>query len=304
MARRARQHPARRPETAWHRAARPRPRHARLAPPRRPRSCAIRGSSSATSPPACHAASQPSPDPAAALPGISRPVGHRDLPLQRRKATPNPNSPPRSDRKPAPRNRASTTPSSSTRAPADTPDPVGHQGHRHAPTRETAKHELQALGENWRDGRTPGPCRRSSLLVPRIFPRGRAKPLTGSCCGAYHRPASWRRARDRKTATGARRARRRGMLHDVGDTPEQRDLSGLPVACAVCHQVHERCVFTAGFGVLHPAGLPEPAPTAASSRALAIAGSGRIAPRRGAPALPRRTQESGTGQSRKVTSIA
>ena len=31
--------------------------------------------------------------------------------------TPNPSSPPRSDRKPAPRNRASTTPSSSTRAP-------------------------------------------------------------------------------------------------------------------------------------------------------------------------------------------
>ena len=49
--------------------------------------------------------------------------------------------PPRSDRRPAPRNRASTTPSSSTAAPADTPDPVGHQEHRHAPTRETAKHE-------------------------------------------------------------------------------------------------------------------------------------------------------------------
>jgi len=27
---------------------------------------------------------------------------------------------------------------------------------------------------------------------------------------------------------------------------EPRDLSGLPVVCPVCHQVHERCVFTAG----------------------------------------------------------
>jgi hypothetical protein len=36
------------------------------------------------------------------------------------------------------------------------------------------------------------------------------------------------------------------MFYDVGDTPEQQDLSGLPVACPLCHQVHERCVFTAG----------------------------------------------------------
>jgi len=36
------------------------------------------------------------------------------------------------------------------------------------------------------------------------------------------------------------------MLHDVSDTPEQQDLSGLPVACPLCRQVHERCVFTAG----------------------------------------------------------
>jgi hypothetical protein len=36
------------------------------------------------------------------------------------------------------------------------------------------------------------------------------------------------------------------MFYGVGDTSEQRDLSGLRVACPLCHQVHERCVFTAG----------------------------------------------------------
>jgi hypothetical protein len=37
-----------------------------------------------------------------------------------------------------------------------------------------------------------------------------------------------------------------GMLQDVSGTPEQQDLSSVPVACPLCGQVHERCVFTAG----------------------------------------------------------
>jgi hypothetical protein len=36
------------------------------------------------------------------------------------------------------------------------------------------------------------------------------------------------------------------MFYDVGDTPDQRNLSGLPVACPVCRRVHERCVCTTG----------------------------------------------------------
>lgn len=41
-------------------------------------------------------------------------------------------------------------------------------------------------------------------------------------------------------------ARGLGMLDGMGDTAEQQDLSDAPVACPVCGQVHERCVFTAG----------------------------------------------------------
>jgi hypothetical protein len=36
------------------------------------------------------------------------------------------------------------------------------------------------------------------------------------------------------------------MFHDVADLPGPGDLSGLPVVCPLCRQVHERCVFTAG----------------------------------------------------------
>jgi hypothetical protein len=36
------------------------------------------------------------------------------------------------------------------------------------------------------------------------------------------------------------------MFYVVGDTPGQRDLSGLPVVCPLCRQVHERCIFTSG----------------------------------------------------------
>jgi len=36
------------------------------------------------------------------------------------------------------------------------------------------------------------------------------------------------------------------MLHNVSGIPEQQDLSSLPVTCPLCHQVHERCIFTAG----------------------------------------------------------
>ena len=35
------------------------------------------------------------------------------------------------------------------------------------------------------------------------------------------------------------------MFYGVRDTSQQRDLSGLPVVCPLCRQVHERCVFTA-----------------------------------------------------------
>ena len=37
-----------------------------------------------------------------------------------------------------------------------------------------------------------------------------------------------------------------GNAYDVGDIPEQWDLSDIPVVCPVCRQVHERCVFIAG----------------------------------------------------------
>jgi hypothetical protein len=36
------------------------------------------------------------------------------------------------------------------------------------------------------------------------------------------------------------------MFYAVGDPPEERDLSGLQIVCPLCHQVHERCIFTAG----------------------------------------------------------
>jgi hypothetical protein len=32
----------------------------------------------------------------------------------------------------------------------------------------------------------------------------------------------------------------------MGEAAGQRDLSDVPVTCPLCHQVHERCVFTAG----------------------------------------------------------
>lgn len=33
----------------------------------------------------------------------------------------------------------------------------------------------------------------------------------------------------------------------MGEAARQRDLSDLLVACPLCHQAHERCVFTAGW---------------------------------------------------------
>src|SRR5690242_20380466 len=38
----------------------------------------------------------------------------------------------------------------------------------------------------------------------------------------------------------------RSYLVGMGDAPGQHDLSQAPVACPICHQVHERCEFRAG----------------------------------------------------------